>query len=85
MSRPINFETHACAVGVVKGLRGHAQQITELIPRMPEDLAREYGALVLRALSVTEETTWGELVDIYQTYLQMTARWGISSSNNTVN
>jgi hypothetical protein len=70
----MNFETQALAVGIIKALRARAGLLAIM---RPGDLTRDYCALVLRALAVTEATTWGEVDQIYEDYLQLAARYGL--------
>jgi len=76
----MNFETQAIALGLVRTLREHAPDLDELAAGMPPDLRLEYRALIRRALEVTEQSTWGQVEGIYQDYLLMSARHGITPS-----
>ena len=78
----MNAELQSRAVGVVKELRRRAEFIERLAPLLPEDLARDYRSLVTRALAVTEETTWGEVEGIFNSFLEMTMKWGLLKPAN---
>src|ERR1700688_813230 len=80
--RVINPDTQALAIGVVQALRARAQLASI---DMPGNLAREYRGLVLRALAVTEDTTWGEVASIYDAYLERSARYGLGLCGKEVN
>ena len=74
----MNFETTVIALGLIRSVRENAPQLDDAAELMPLDLRIEYRALVRRALDVTAETTWGQVESLYQDWLAMAARCGMT-------